>query len=290
MPPSLREVNPGLPSALDEVIQRALAKKPEDRYPTSGELADAFRKALEHPGFAASQIEETVPADSSLDIGRIMPPSTGFAQRDETAPVTASAAEIVLQPEGISADNAASREGNGGGWRGMHFLSLCFTALLGVMLAATLVAFTRNFPPNGTPGIWLTYDSTAVNLTNKSGVPVDLAGVGFRRISGDGTATAAFPAFRWILLSGSAPLNLQPDACYQLLRAETASLKLKPGSALPIPNTCRELQGWLVDIDQDWLFWIPEGNSTSFQVINNGQLIQTCSIASGSCEFTLTQP
>ena len=194
------------------------------------------------------------------------------------------------QPEGISADNAASREGNGGGWRGMHFLSLCFTALLGVMLAATLVAFTRNFPPNGTPGILLTYDGAAINLTNKSGVPVDLSGVAFRRISADGTATAAFPAFRWILLSGSAPLRLQPDACYQLLRAEAASLKLKPGSALPIPNTCRELQSWLVDIDQDWLFWIPEGNSASFQVINNGQLIQTCSIASGSCEFTLAQP
>ena len=73
MPPSLQEVNPGLPSALDEVIQRALAKKPEDRYPSAGELSDAFRQALENPGFAAPQIEETVPADSSVDTSRNMP-------------------------------------------------------------------------------------------------------------------------------------------------------------------------------------------------------------------------
>ena len=46
MPPLLAPRRPGLPSAVDEVLQRALAKAPEDRYACCGEFADALRVAL----------------------------------------------------------------------------------------------------------------------------------------------------------------------------------------------------------------------------------------------------
>ena len=42
--PSPREVRPDLPIVLDAIVQKALAKKPEDRYQTAGEL----QSALEH--------------------------------------------------------------------------------------------------------------------------------------------------------------------------------------------------------------------------------------------------
>ena len=45
-PPSLRERRPDLPASIDAVIARALAKEPEERYPSCGELAAAAAAAL----------------------------------------------------------------------------------------------------------------------------------------------------------------------------------------------------------------------------------------------------
>jgi len=45
-PPMLGSLRPGLPPEVDEVMQQALAKAPEDRYPSCGEFADALRIAL----------------------------------------------------------------------------------------------------------------------------------------------------------------------------------------------------------------------------------------------------
>ena len=45
-PPDPREVNPDLPDAVAEVILKALAKQPEDRYPSAGAFARALMEAL----------------------------------------------------------------------------------------------------------------------------------------------------------------------------------------------------------------------------------------------------
>jgi len=45
-PPMLGSLRSDLPPEVDEVMQRALAKAPEDRYPSCGEFADALRIAL----------------------------------------------------------------------------------------------------------------------------------------------------------------------------------------------------------------------------------------------------
>ena len=45
-PPMLTSLRPGLPPDVDEIMRRALAKAPEDRYPSCGEFADALRIAL----------------------------------------------------------------------------------------------------------------------------------------------------------------------------------------------------------------------------------------------------
>jgi serine/threonine-protein kinase len=45
-PPMLESLRPGLAPEVDEVMQRALAKAPEDRYRSCGEFADALRSAL----------------------------------------------------------------------------------------------------------------------------------------------------------------------------------------------------------------------------------------------------
>ena len=45
-PPLLTDRRPGLPPAVDKVLQRALAKAPDDRYASCGEFGDALRMAL----------------------------------------------------------------------------------------------------------------------------------------------------------------------------------------------------------------------------------------------------
>jgi len=45
-PPMLGSLRPGLPPEVDEVMRRALAKAPRERYPSCGEFADALRIAL----------------------------------------------------------------------------------------------------------------------------------------------------------------------------------------------------------------------------------------------------
>jgi serine/threonine protein kinase len=45
-PPRLTAVRPDLPDAVDEVLARALAKAPEERYDSCGDFADALREAL----------------------------------------------------------------------------------------------------------------------------------------------------------------------------------------------------------------------------------------------------
>jgi hypothetical protein len=46
-PPSLTDVRPELPPATDAVIAKAMAKRPDDRLPTAGAVAQSLRKALE---------------------------------------------------------------------------------------------------------------------------------------------------------------------------------------------------------------------------------------------------
>jgi serine/threonine protein kinase len=45
-PPPVTKVRPDLPGAVDEVLARALAKKPGERYASCGDFADALREAL----------------------------------------------------------------------------------------------------------------------------------------------------------------------------------------------------------------------------------------------------
>jgi serine/threonine protein kinase len=44
--PRVRDVRPGLPDLVEQVIGKALAKEPADRYGTTGELADAFASSI----------------------------------------------------------------------------------------------------------------------------------------------------------------------------------------------------------------------------------------------------
>jgi hypothetical protein len=66
-PPSVRDVAPGLPPALDTVVKRAMAKAAGDRYPSAGDLARAAVAATE--GKAVAEPERTVAAGQAAPGG-----------------------------------------------------------------------------------------------------------------------------------------------------------------------------------------------------------------------------
>ena len=89
-PPSTRTARPDLPAAIDDVVAKAMAKKPEDRYATAKGLAAAVREALSQAaaeqGPAAAQVDATPPAS---DPPPAEPPSKAGAGRATAPPAAA---------------------------------------------------------------------------------------------------------------------------------------------------------------------------------------------------------
>ena len=64
-PPSASERNPRLPQALDAVLARGMAKRPEDRFPTAHALAEAVESAIAQPAEQATSATAVLAAARS---------------------------------------------------------------------------------------------------------------------------------------------------------------------------------------------------------------------------------
>ncbi|HJT58009.1 MAG TPA: serine/threonine-protein kinase [Ktedonobacteraceae bacterium] len=62
--PSLFQINPAIPPAVDVVVRKATAKRREDRYGSAHDLAQAFRAAITAPDYSWSEHARTTPVTS----------------------------------------------------------------------------------------------------------------------------------------------------------------------------------------------------------------------------------
>ena len=103
--PRLRTVNPALPkqlNRLDAVIQKALAKEPDERFQTARALSDAFQTALASP--PTEDVESPTPVVASTD----SPAAEDWSPPPGFFPLPADAAGVV-DPQARRRSKAAPR-------------------------------------------------------------------------------------------------------------------------------------------------------------------------------------
>jgi hypothetical protein len=134
----------------------------------------------------------------------------------------------------------------------------------------------------------MVYNESALAVTNISDKPVNFAELTFERLSDQGEVTDAFGAEQWNLL-GLSTEGLAQGNCLQLLRSEATDLELIPGKAPAKPDGCEVSQAWLISQNEAWNFWLPDRGGARFRVVLDEQVVSTCTIAEGSCEFFLPE-
>lgn len=93
-PPRVTSMRPDLPTAVDQVLARALSKAPEDRYGSCGAFADALREAL-----GVEPYDSSGPARPPTQAW-VVPPSGPGSQRTVTAVSPGDGGREMASPDG----------------------------------------------------------------------------------------------------------------------------------------------------------------------------------------------
>ncbi len=113
-PPPLREIRPDIPQAVDDVVQKALAKYPIERYQTGAEFAQALAKAA-FPHADAPTWPEPKPSDNVATIVDAKAPPAGKPATGPRTPLPpGTPAGAAYQATGTVAAPPAKKGGIGG--------------------------------------------------------------------------------------------------------------------------------------------------------------------------------
>jgi serine/threonine protein kinase len=89
-PPPLSQFNPDIPDVVEKVVMKALAKKPADRYPSAGALAQVLRTALNAYSLRRKDTPDTKEDNT---------PGAKEAEKDEMLPVSLMDSETIPASE-----------------------------------------------------------------------------------------------------------------------------------------------------------------------------------------------
>lgn len=108
-PPSLHQMNPAIPPAVDSIIQKALAKKREGRYASAGAMAQALRNAIILPDYLSETRLRNAP--TVISPPRITPPLAAVGRQETPLPIeqTVNASSGNVAPTRLRSN--PSREG-----------------------------------------------------------------------------------------------------------------------------------------------------------------------------------
>jgi serine/threonine protein kinase len=115
-PPSVRERRPELPAAVDDVLSKALAKSPEDRYPTCRDFAAALRSAL---GLGRSDAASASASRSAAEAATPPGASAAPGHREPTLPGQADELTAPrLAADVVANEDPADRQAATAAWSG----------------------------------------------------------------------------------------------------------------------------------------------------------------------------
>jgi serine/threonine protein kinase len=162
-PPKLTSRRPDLPPAADDVLAKALAKAPGDRYASCREFADSLRRALGlqpyHSGSGTIPADRHPPTQIALPAAAIAP-VTGIAPGTEDMPTRGGA--MPSPPATVA----------GTRWRPRAAaVVVAVVAAAAIAAVVTAVAFSGSTPSHGsasTHGSVASYSSASIQVTAQS--------------------------------------------------------------------------------------------------------------------------
>jgi len=287
---------------VEPVVRRALAKSPQERYPSAMDFVEAFQRASQRDLQPGSQSPAGPAALEQEGIELPSPPAPS-PQPDGAVPFTSPGRSAHLPAfPGIIPPRSQRSTAGWHGWDERHIVAMSLVSWMGMLLASLVAAFLWGRAQATTSDLLVMYGQDGAALVNISGGPLDLTELTFQRISAADQVTASFSAIRWEQAGLQPITSLGAGACYQLLDPASALAPLTPGEAPAKPAVCKVSQGWLLAQDPGWRFWLPQEGSQAFQVLYRGRVIQTCQIAQvpqvpqvpqgtwGDCQFALQAP
>jgi protein kinase-like protein len=142
-PPAVSARRHGLPAGLDAVLGRALAKSPDDRYPSCGDFAAALQLAASSTRSGALVAAGASHRGTEGEAGTLAPAGSGGAQAAPAATRPLARPRPIEPPDRIDVVPARRRRGR---------LAIAAAAVVAVAVGAAVVAFLTLAQPGRAPG------------------------------------------------------------------------------------------------------------------------------------------
>jgi tRNA A-37 threonylcarbamoyl transferase component Bud32 len=192
-PPAARSLVPDLPETLEAVLQRALAKTPEDRFPSML----ALREALTAPAGAVPRVDLDADLSGRMRAARPMARSEMALQRAETprVPTTFRASAVEIGGGADGGDKLVPPRN-----RGRSYVLVAAAALAGAVVtagfarghAAALTSLAASVTRPKTVAVSLSSDPDGAVVLDSDGTPLGVTPLSIQVPRGDAPVDYAF--------------------------------------------------------------------------------------------------
>ncbi|HLM87168.1 MAG TPA: serine/threonine-protein kinase [Solirubrobacteraceae bacterium] len=219
-PPSPLDTVPSLPAALEAVVAKALAKNPDERYQTAGDLGEAVAEAVRAGDQPQERVERVPPPPPEHSAPPPPPPVTGPPEIPDqgdrrarglaiaaaaTVAVAAIVAVVILLGSGSSSPSQPAKRASPSTWPVYRSSAFSASHPPGWQVSALVqdgYTETRFTDPNSgaivlidrTPGDPDTPEQAAISVQASAATEA-----GYSEVAFDATTLAGQPAWRWVL-------------------------------------------------------------------------------------------
>ncbi len=273
-PPSPRSVREDLAPAVETVILKALEKRPENRWRTATEMADALRRAYQNIAPNVVITNEKLDISPSAKIMGKVPPAVESRVRDNTAVISNRSLAQWLSRLRPGVPRRMSQV-----WLVVPLLMIAAFggAVYFVLTQNASLSPAAQVPSEiaVSPRVRLIYTKDAFVIYNATGQAISLEGVTFVR---NDPSSRPFEA---ALFGDRTHKALPAGQCLQI--------RMRTTDEHSIPQMCGPQTKPLI-LDSSIIFWAVRNDKdqvTTFLVNRGGKTLQTCSMRLNTCEFSL---